>query len=106
MNSHGKARSRFLNVPLVIGGAGALLWLAWANYAICLWWMTPASPDGRHIMEWVEHGRTHFLTVGQQNLYSHLQRAAFIGLITFFVLTIGPALIDRGSREQTIKGKP
>ena len=72
-----------------------LIWILWANYSIYLWWTTPALPDGSHVMEWSEHGRTHYLTVDQHRFYSHFETAAFSGLVAFFVLSIGGALLYR-----------
>jgi hypothetical protein len=95
MNPDGKTSKRFAHLLLWIACAGPVIWIAWANYSICLWWMTPSSPNNTHIMEWTEHGRIHYLTAGQYSFYSHFQTAAFIGLAAFFVFVITGALILR-----------
>jgi hypothetical protein len=57
--------------------------------------MTPASPDRSHLMEWTEHARTHYLTVGQYSFYSRFEIVACVGLAEFFVSCIVGALILR-----------
>jgi len=95
MNRYNKILKRFGELLLWIGCAGVPIWISWAIYSICLWRMTPASPDGTHVMEWTEHASTHYLTAGQYSFYSHFETVACIGLAAFFVLCITGALILR-----------
>ena len=95
MNPSGNTGKRLGNLLIYLAFAGALTWIAYANFRIVLWRISPAAYDSRHCVIWIDRHNTRYLTPGQDSFRSHFETAGFIGAAAFPVLAITGALILR-----------
>jgi hypothetical protein len=86
INEQRNKTKRFEGLTRLGASIGVLCWLAWCIYSLCLWKVTPELPDQDHVVEWIEHGRAHYLTAYQHSFFSNFKTVAFVGLAAFVVL--------------------